>query len=308
MKKYGIMLLALLVCGAVNAAQDTTLTQKEVRDPRVLETILEANATDAETRIAACEAGTSISNLTLPGRLKITGTISNTALTASLPVVTDADKVLSSRTITNDDVNANASIAATKIAGEAVVKTTVHTGDVNGVWNALAITAGAITNDDIDANASIALTKIAGTALNQSTIFTGDVSGVYGSLVINAGTVHASMLDATIITNVLAGGMVLPAVDYSAATNGNAANIASGNIDIARVTNAMATAGSTIGGNIPVAAITNALTTGGASIGGNIPIAALTNAAGGGLCIVTNLDLNGTTNIITFIGTVQRNQ
>jgi len=159
-----------------------------------------------------------------------------------------------------------------------------------------------------------------------------------------------AILNSTAITNVLAEGMVLPAVDYAAATNGAAGNIASGNLALARVTNAMATAGSTIGGNILVASITNALTTGGASvggnvplaaitnalvtgtlaanltgniavaritnalttggssIGGNIPIAALTNAAGGGLCIVTNLDLNGTTNIITFIGTVQRNQ
>jgi len=55
MKKYGIMLLALLACGAVKATQDATLTQRQVRDPRQLETYLEANATDAETRIAAVE-------------------------------------------------------------------------------------------------------------------------------------------------------------------------------------------------------------------------------------------------------------
>jgi len=125
--------------------------------------------------------------------------------------------------------------------------------------------------------------------------------------IVGAGTVTAGMLDPSIVTNVLAGGMVLPAVDYGAATNGAAGNIASGNLALARITNALATAGSNIGGNIPVASITNALTTGGSSIGGNIPIAALTNAAGGGVCIVTNLDLNGTTNILTFIGTVQRN-
>ena len=134
----------------------------------------------------------------------------------------------------------------------------------------------------------------------------------------------------TLTTNLLAAGQVLPAVDGSAVTNLSAAqltagtvlsavdglavtnlaggNIASGNIALARVTNAMATAGSTIGGNIPIASITNAAATVGASIGGNIPIAALTNAAGGGLCVVTNLDLDGTTNIITFIGSVQRNQ
>jgi len=101
----------------------------------------------------------------------------------------------------------------------------------------------------------------------------------------------------------LPAGTVLEAVDYSAATNGNAANIASGNLALARVTNAMATAGSTIGGNIPKAAITNAIATtvipkvgitnalasAGSAIGGDIPIAAITNALGIPLVfIVTN--------------------
>ena len=65
MKKYGIMLLALLACGAVNATQDATLTQRQVRDPRQLETILEANATDAESRLADIEAGTGIDEITV---------------------------------------------------------------------------------------------------------------------------------------------------------------------------------------------------------------------------------------------------
>lgn len=55
--KYMNMILATVLVGivAVNAAQDTTLSQAEVRDPRVLERILEANATDVETRVAAVE-------------------------------------------------------------------------------------------------------------------------------------------------------------------------------------------------------------------------------------------------------------
>jgi hypothetical protein len=81
-----------------------------------------------------------------------------------------------------------------------------------------------------------------------------------------------------------------------------------GNIPVAAITNAAKTVGAQIGGNIPVAAITNAGATFGPYVLGNIPIASVTNAAGGGLCIVTNLDLDGTTNIITYIGTVQRNQ
>ena len=83
-----------------------------------------------------------------------------------------------------------------------------------------------------------------------------------------------------------------------------AATKLSGNIPVARMTNGAGTLGASIGGNIPLAAITNAAVTLGSKIGGNIPIASLTNAAGGGLCIVTNLDANGKTNISTFIGTV----
>ena len=109
-------------------------------------------------------------------------------------------------------------------------------------------------------------------------------------------------LNSTTITNVIGAGTVLPAVDYSAATNGAAGNIASGNLAVARITNALTTAGASLGGNVPVAAITNAAGTLGTSIGGNIPIAALTNASGAaGLVVVTNLDANGTTNICTFL-------
>lgn len=50
-----ICFLAVIVAGLVYAAQDSDLTQRQVRDPRLLETILEANASDAETRLAAAE-------------------------------------------------------------------------------------------------------------------------------------------------------------------------------------------------------------------------------------------------------------
>jgi hypothetical protein len=51
----GIAVLGLTAC-YVQAEQDATLTQRQVRDPRQLEVILEANATDAETRLTATEA------------------------------------------------------------------------------------------------------------------------------------------------------------------------------------------------------------------------------------------------------------
>lgn len=48
-----MLIVALIAYGA----QDTALSQKEVRDPRQLELWLESNASDAETRLAAVEGG-----------------------------------------------------------------------------------------------------------------------------------------------------------------------------------------------------------------------------------------------------------
>jgi len=55
MKQFLTLIAALLVGGAVESAQKVAFSQREVRDPRQLETHLEANATDAETRIAVLE-------------------------------------------------------------------------------------------------------------------------------------------------------------------------------------------------------------------------------------------------------------
>ncbi len=62
-------------------------------------------------------------------------------------------------------------IPTTAVAGEALVKTSVMTGDVNGVWNALAITEGAVVNADINAAAAIDPSKIAGTAVTQGQVY-----------------------------------------------------------------------------------------------------------------------------------------
>ena len=54
MNKINLILVTVLVgIVAANAAQQTTLTNREVRDPRQLKTILEANATDAQARLVA---------------------------------------------------------------------------------------------------------------------------------------------------------------------------------------------------------------------------------------------------------------
>ncbi len=59
MKRMKFILIALVAVAFVAlafAAQDTTLTERELRNPKTLEVWLEANASDAETRIAAVEA------------------------------------------------------------------------------------------------------------------------------------------------------------------------------------------------------------------------------------------------------------
>ena len=84
----------------------------------------------------------------------------------------------------------------------------------------------------------------------------------------------------------LVAGTVATAVDGSAITNLNGGNLASGNISIDRLTNA-----------IPVKLSRN-------DGSGLTNMAAATAFPGYAVCIVTNPGLNGTTNIMTFIGTI----
>ena len=61
MKKILTMLAAsLMICGASMAAQDTEITIRELRNPRTLQTWLQNNATDAESRLTS-GSGTSAS-------------------------------------------------------------------------------------------------------------------------------------------------------------------------------------------------------------------------------------------------------
>ena len=53
MKRFYTIMAALLVCGVVYAAQDTDISLVEARNPKLLRTWLNANATDAEARLAA---------------------------------------------------------------------------------------------------------------------------------------------------------------------------------------------------------------------------------------------------------------
>lgn len=100
MKYKNIMFSLLLVTScACFAAQKTTFTQREVRDPRQLAGVLSANATDAESRliaaaitngIATMEGGATLDNTTSAAELNITETAvkltANTTVTGTLGV------------------------------------------------------------------------------------------------------------------------------------------------------------------------------------------------------------------------------
>ena len=55
MNKLYIIFISVLFCGISYAAQDTAISNRDVRDPHRLEVWLEANASDAETRLSAAE-------------------------------------------------------------------------------------------------------------------------------------------------------------------------------------------------------------------------------------------------------------
>jgi hypothetical protein len=157
--------------------------------------------------------------------------------------------------------------------------------------------------------------KLSGIDLNAD----GKVGVILISLLLGAGLVYAADTQVSGYTNETNVGTFYVSTDGTDSTLTvdklvaiDAATLPvaglTGNIAQARITNALATAGATIGGNIPVAAITNAAGSVGASIGGNIPVAAVTNALNQTASAVTNVvitaDAKTNTIIIVPVGQV----
>jgi hypothetical protein len=104
MKKYLVTLAAGLLTGlalSVWAAQDTDITNVEVRDPIRLEAYLEANASDAQTRVAALEAADVVLGTNSVAASRLTGNITLARLTNAL------SSTLYSGTITNAPTGTN---------------------------------------------------------------------------------------------------------------------------------------------------------------------------------------------------------
>jgi hypothetical protein len=155
------LVIALLVCGAAYlwSAQDTSITQREVRDPRKLEPWLEANASDAQTRLAALEAGSSItlaSNKVFIGSDSGTAaaqTLSGDASTDTNGVVTIADNAVAASEVgpgtLSTDVLLPTSVTWTNtksivIDGTTAVTTNQAFLSATGVTNTLVIVDGLI--------------------------------------------------------------------------------------------------------------------------------------------------------------------
>jgi hypothetical protein len=201
MKIYGMALIALLVCGAVWGEQDATLSQAEVRDPRRLETYLETNATDAESRLAAAEGATNALTVRMTAAEGATNALNvrlaaaegaTNALDVAVTALQGATNTLNAAKANKADVFGTPVIASEYAAG-VLISTNVITlkngaGDtttdyaVARVW--LATSANAVSHD--------------GTEIQKVT----DKQD-YWVVVTNAGTVTFVITEAATTTNTL---------------------------------------------------------------------------------------------------------
>jgi len=115
-----------------------------------------------------------------------------------------------------------------------------------------------------------------------------------------SGLINGVTINTTMITNVITAGQVLPAVDGSAITNMSAAQLAAATVLLAVDGSAVTNIGAA---NIAAAGVLSAVD--GSAVTNMAPATAFPDY---GVVVVTNLDIDGTTNIITYIGTVSRNQ
>ena len=122
MKYINTILLVTLLTVVGYAAQDTAITQRELRDPLKLETWLESNASDAQTRIASLEGGSTVGSVE-PGYI-IVGNAStqgvDVAVSGDITIATNGVVAIAAGVIVNADVATNAAIASSKLASDVV--------------------------------------------------------------------------------------------------------------------------------------------------------------------------------------------
>ena len=150
MKKILIAACAALVAFVAYAAQDADLSQRDVRDPKKLDAILEANAADAQSRLAAIEAVEGAGGALAPGQIVIgnAATVAvAVAVSGDIAMTTGGVVSISSGVIVDADVKTNAAIASTKLAGLALTDTnTTVTATLNTPLFAGQVLVGTVSN------------------------------------------------------------------------------------------------------------------------------------------------------------------
>ena len=172
MKK--VILISLMVAaGFVFAAQDTTLDQREVRDPKKLETWLEANASDAETRLAAIEGGSATISLDA-NKINVGNSSSNEV---AMGVTGDV-------ALTQDGTNATLTVSAA--SGDFAVS-----GDMTGSSNitaTLTVTgADLVSTDDVTVGDDLIVT---GTRISAASLPTATNGLAVGDLWNNSNVIN----------------------------------------------------------------------------------------------------------------------
>lgn len=156
MKKYMVAVLAAVLCSSAYAAQNTALSNKQVRDPRYLETWLEDNASDAQTRLAAAEVvGTGL--ITETNRAQVAEGALSTRIVSETNRAQVAEAVISTNGATM--LNLNGRNLTYLSAGQSVTNGQVVTlvaginylkpvGQANGLTNTITIAAPAGSGTD----------------------------------------------------------------------------------------------------------------------------------------------------------------
>ena len=188
MKRFMFACLIGIACGLMSAyaAQDTAIDNVEVRDPIRLEAYLEANATDAQTRLATLEGslGTNPTLLVTVGALTTTG------------AVTIAEGKLADSTIVSADIK-NGTIVSADLD-----TTTAFTVGALTTTGAVTISEGQLADSTV-VSADIKNGTIVSADLDTTTAFTfGSVSST-GIVSASSLTFNSKVLSMVTITNVI---------------------------------------------------------------------------------------------------------
>jgi hypothetical protein len=173
MRKLIILAAVLLCASAVYAAQDSALTIRNVRDPVQLRDKLNANALDAQTRIAVLET-----SLTTNADVVVTGTMSvgGVATFTSTPVLSDGLSVA-----TNAAVGGTLGVTGlTTLTGNAAANeldTRTATALLLGKATATSVTIGA-SDAGVSIPGTLAVTGVATLTAAPKLVTTNDAGAI----------------------------------------------------------------------------------------------------------------------------------